>query len=175
MYNKVILGLILCEILASIHFILNLATYQQHNQIGYYSSYLCQVDGFIACFIFYMIMLYNYQLSHAIQTMYDEFNPAKVKAADYHLTAVILALILSAITIPLKDIGRSPFDSCGIMMGSLSQYLFAFVAILVLIYCIYSLLRIARILMNDKTILKRLREDMHYHIMNVVMYIVVWF
>ena len=54
-----------------------------------------------------MIMLYNYQLSHAIQTMYDEFNPGKVKAADYHLQAVILALILSVITIPLKDIGRS--------------------------------------------------------------------
>ncbi len=105
--NKVILGLILCEILASIHFIINISTSARHNQIGFYSSYLCQVDGFIAAFIFYMIMLYNYQLSHAIQTMYDEFNPSKVKAADYHLTAVILALILSVITIPLKDIGRS--------------------------------------------------------------------
>lgn len=61
------------------------------------------------------------------------------------------------------------------MMGSLSQYLFAYVAIIVLIYCIYSLMRIAGILMHDKTILKRLREDMHYHIMNVVMYIIVWF
>ena len=41
-------------------------------------------------------------------------------------------------------------------MGSISEYIFSYVAILVLIYCIYSLLRIANVLINDKTILRKL-------------------